>query len=107
MKFTKEDFEKIALYHTIPTSEKGYIIKLGNKTFESNNGKSIFRKRRSAISALKQSLRYAVCYRAEEKLIQSGVSPANVYNHEDFLNYWDNFFKQATESGFLKIIELK
>lgn len=105
MELTKQELDKIVEIHTIPgNNSRGFVAYLGGHQFRSSNRKTVFPKKRFLMSSLRYNLEYTVRAFIGRHLSSIG---SNKWNNPDYVNAWDNFLKQATETGFLQIVELK
>lgn len=107
MELTRKELDDIVAYHTTCGDKKGYTIFLDGHQFVSSKRKRVFAKRSHAMSSLRASIEWTIRGFVRRHLNELGVDPREIYKHDDFVHAWDNFVRQATELGFLQIVELE
>lgn len=107
MELTEQELDKLVECHTAPLPRSGFIAYLGGHQFRSSTRKAVFSTRKNLMLSLRASLEYSIKATVGRHLTASGICPYDRYRHPDYVNAYNNFLKQATETGFLKIVELK
>lgn len=107
MELTNQELDRLIEYYTTQPTHSGFIAYLGGHQFRSSKGRTVFSARRHLMLSLRATLEYSIRATVERRLESSGVNPHDRYGHPDYVNAYANFLKQATETGFLQIVELK
>lgn len=107
MELTNQELDTLVGRYTTQPSRSGFIAYLGGHQFRSKNGKMVFPSRRNLMLSLRANLESSIRAIMGRRLEASGVGPHDRYRHPDYVNAYSNFLRQATETGFLQIVELK
>lgn len=107
MELTNQELDRLVGYYTTQPTRSGFIAYLGGHQFRSKNGKMVFPSKKNLMLSLRANLIYTIEAIIGRRLEASGISSYDKYRHPDYVNAYDNFLKQATETGFLQIVELK
>lgn len=107
MELTRQELDQLVEWHTTQPTHSGFTAYLGGHQFRSSRRKTVFSARRHLMLSLRATLEYSVRATVGRRLEASGMSPHDRYRHPDYVNAYDNFLRQAIETGFLQIVELK
>lgn len=107
MELTKQELDKLVEWHTTQLPHSGFIAYLGGHLFRSSKGRTVFSAKRNLMLSLRATLEYSIKASIGRRLESSGMTPHDRYRHPDYINAYDNFLRQTTETGFLQIVELK
>lgn len=107
MILTREDIIRILERHLSDEPVKGYAIRINGRTFTTDKGKILWKKRHYAISAFRKTLEYLVLNYVFSKLMEQGLSTTEIYRSEEYGNAWDNFMKYLKDNNLIQIIEVE
>lgn len=109
MMLTDTDIDKILEGNLNNECIKGYAIRINDRTFVTNSGKILWKRRNHATSALRMALEYRVKGKIFQKLRNQGVNSFDIYIYScnEYKNAWKNFMKYLEDNGLIQIIEIE
>lgn len=107
MELTKNDLNELISCHTTVPSPQGFIAYLGPHQYISSNGKKIFPSRKTLMLSMRQTIGSHIRAIIMRNLTAKGMTRSDAYSSSDYNNAWKNFLKQAQDSKFIRVVELK
>lgn len=107
MILSEEDINRTLRGNLSDEPVKGYAIRINGRTFTTDKGKILWKKRNHATSAFRMALEFRVRNNVFSKLHNQGLSTTEIYRNEEYKNAWNNFWKYLVDNSLIQIIEIE
>lgn len=107
MILTEEDISRILERHLSDESIKGYAIRINGKTFKTDAGKILWKKKHHAMAALKITLEFRLKQAVKAKLLGQGHTLDEIYGDSEYIRAYDNFLRYLENNYLIQIIEIE
>jgi hypothetical protein len=105
-KFDNADLAKFASNFTDFTGHSGWQIKINGRTIKLRSGKSLWKEKGHAKSALKEHLK-CVSHDPFPDILVKKYFKKEFVPYKEECKFWQNFLAFAEQEGILEFVELK
>ena len=103
----EEDISRILERHLSDEPIKGYAIRINGRTFTTDKGKILWKKRHHAMAALRVALEFRLKQAIKAKLIGQGFTRSEIYGDSEYIRAYDNFLRYLENNYLIQIIEIE
>lgn len=107
MILTEENISRILERHLSDESIKGYAIRINGKTFKTDAGKILWKRKNHAMAALRMTLEFKLKRAVMTKLHNQGHTLAEIYGDSEYIRAYDNFLRYLEDNYLIQIIEIE
>lgn len=107
MILTEEDISRILERHLSDESIKGYAIRINGKTFKTDAGKILWKRKNHAMAALRMALEFKLKRAVMTKLRNQGHTLDEIYGDSEYIRAYDNFLRYLENNYLIQIIEVE
>lgn len=105
--FTEQEVVDILNRARTDEEDKGaWVILINNKRFKTSGGKSVWKAKNHASTALNMELKTIVKSKMRQKLVSEGADIHRVYLNKEYKNSFSDFKEIAINSGYLEIKQI-
>lgn len=107
MILSEEDISRTLRGNLSDESVKGYAIRINGKTFRTDAGKILWKKKHHAMAAFRMALEFRLKKAIMAKLIGQGLTPSEIYRDSEYIRAYDNFLRYLENNYMIEIIEIE
>ena len=107
MVLSEEDINWILARNLSDEPIKGYAIRINGKTFRTDAGKILWKRKNHAMAALRMALEFRLKQAVKAKLIGQGLTLSEIYGDSEYIRAYDNFLRYLNNKYLIQIIEVE
>lgn len=107
MILSEEDISRTLRGNLSDEPIKGYAIRINGRTFTTDKGKILWKKRNHAMAALRMALEFRLKQAIKAKLIGQGLTLSEIYGDSEYIRAYDNFLRYLENNYMIQIIEIE
>lgn len=107
MILSEEDISRTLRGNLSDEPIKGYAIRIDGKTFKTNAGKILWKRKNHAMAALRITLEFHLKQAVKAKLLGQGYTLAEIYGDSEYIRAYDNFLRYLENNYLIQIIEVE
>lgn len=107
MVLSEEDINCVLVRNLSDEPIKGYAIRINGKTFRTDAGKILWKRKNHAMAALRMTLEFRLKQAVKAKLIGQGLTLSEIYGDSEYIRAYDNFLRYLNNKYLIQIIEVE
>ena len=107
MILSEEDISRTLRGNLSDEPIKGYAIRINGKTFRTDAGKILWKRKSHAMAALRMALEFRLKQAVKAKLLGQGYTLAEIYGDSEYIRAYDNFLRYLENNNMILIIEVE
>ena len=107
MILSEEDISRTLRGNLSDEPIKGYAIRINGRTFTTDKGKILWKKKHHAMAALRTALEFRLKQAIKAKLIGQGLTLSEIYGDSEYIRAYDNFLRYLEKNHMIQIIEVE
>lgn len=107
MVLTPEEIDSIIQHNLSDELIKGYAIRIDGKTFKTNAGKILWKRKNHAMAAFRIAFEFRLKQAVKAKLLGQGHTLDEIYGDSEYIRAYDNFLRYLENNYLIQIIEVE
>lgn len=107
MVLTPEEIDSIIQHNLSDEPVKGYAIRINGKTFKTNAGKILWKRKNHAMAALRVALEFHLKQAVKARLLGQGYTLSEIYGDSEYIRAYDNFLRYLENNYLIQIVEVE
>lgn len=107
MILSEEDISRTLRGNLSDEPVKGYAIRINGRTFTTDKGKILWKRRNHAMAALRIVLEFRLKQAVKAKLFGQGHTLDEIYGDSEYIRAYDNFLRYMENNNLIQIVEIE